>query len=126
MSRSSHIWTGEILRSLYAELKARFGPLDGWEKTNSPGAGRDAEYDRFCNDIARQVGAASGDAVKLQVRFAMPETANGSKWEDGHVRTAILNEAAALEEGFIGNKHLPESLHAVGHGGAALEALCRL
>jgi hypothetical protein len=39
----------------------------------------------------------------------MPESAEGSVWEQ-QVQTAIGNKAAALEEGFIGDKHLPHLL----------------
>jgi hypothetical protein len=59
------------------------------------------------------VGVKSGEAVKLQIRFAMPESASGSIWGDGHARSAILNKAAALEAGFIENRHLP-NLRATG------------
>ena len=39
----------------------------------------------------------------------MPETERGSTWER-HAQTAILNKAAALEAGFIKDKHLPDLL----------------
>jgi hypothetical protein len=50
--------------------------------------------------------------VQHQIRFAMPETTKGSAW-GRHAQTAILNKAAALESGFIEDKHLP-NLQAVG------------
>jgi hypothetical protein len=53
--------------------------------------------------------AKSGDAVKHQIKFALPETANGSTWKQ-QAQTAILNKAAALEAGFIEDRHLPELL----------------
>ena len=56
--------------------------------------------------------AAAPDAVKHQIRFALPETPSGSKW-GRHAQTAILNKAAALAAGFIEDKHLPD-LSAVG------------
>jgi hypothetical protein len=92
---------------LYKRLVERFGPSDEWEKTSSPGRGLDADFDKFCKVFAQAVGAKSGDAVKHQIRFAMPETAHGSTWEQGHAQTAILNKAAALEAGFIKDSQLP-------------------
>ena len=103
------IWIGDIRRVLYKRLVQLFGPLAEWEKTNSPGRGLDDKFDEFCADFARAVGAKSGDAVKHQIRFAMPETQRGSTW-DRHAQTAILNKAAALEAGFIEDKHLPDLL----------------
>lgn len=64
-------------------------------------------FDKFCEDFAQVVGAKSGDAVKHQIRFAMPETESGSTWKR-HAQTAILNKAAALEAGFIRDSQLPE------------------
>lgn len=108
------IWSGEARRLLYRRLVEEFGPLDTWKKSNSPGRGRDAAFDEFCRAFAIVVGASSADAVKIQVRFAMPESNEGSLWEQ-QAQTAIANKAAALEEGFISDKHLPH-LYAVGKG----------
>jgi hypothetical protein len=58
------------------------------------------------------VGAESASAVKQQIRFAMPETTQGSNWRR-QAQTAILNKAAALEMGFIKDGQLPD-LVAVG------------
>jgi hypothetical protein len=100
---------GSVRRLLYRRLVALFGPLAKWEKTNSPGKGLDDMFDQFCTDFARAVGAKSAGAVQHQIRFAMPETTRGSTWER-HAQTAILNKAAALEAGFIEDKHLPNVL----------------
>jgi hypothetical protein len=116
------IWTGEIRRVLYSQLVKRFGPLDDWTGSSSPGRGLDGAYDQFCEDFAHTMGAESGKAVKHQIRFAMPESSKGSTWEEGHARSAILNKAAALEAGFIKNKHLP-NLTAVGREGKHEPAL---
>ena len=109
MAHHPDIWSGDVRRVLYKRLVQLFGPLDQWEKTNSPGRGLDDGFDEFCEAFARAVGAKSGDAVKHQIRFAMPETERGSTWER-HAQTAILNKAAALEAGFIKDKHLPDRL----------------
>jgi hypothetical protein len=74
-----------------------------------PGGGQDATFDEFCSAYAAAVGAKSSDAVKQQIRFALPESEHGSTWER-QAQTAILNKAAALEAGFIEDKHLPNLL----------------
>ena len=112
MAWQPDIWTGDVRRVLYKRLVKEFGPLDKWEKTNSPGRNLDQQFDEFCDVFAKAVGAKSGEAVRIQIRFAMPETAKGSSW-GRQVQTAILNKAAALEAGFIEDKHLPD-LQAVG------------
>src|SRR5262245_33030479 len=112
MAREPDIWTETIRRTLYSTLVRRFGPYAKWEKTSSPGRGLDATFDEFCDAFARVAGAKSGDAVKHQIRFALPETQRGSTW-GRHAQTAILNKASALEAGFIEDRHLPE-LKAVG------------
>jgi hypothetical protein len=108
-----HIWTGDVRRVLYKRLVEEFGAFEKWEKKNSPGRGLDQQFREFCDAFAKAIGAKSGDAVQHQIRFAMPESENGSTWEGGHAQTAIMNKAAALEMGFIQDKHLPD-LKAVG------------
>jgi hypothetical protein len=101
------IWTGDVRRVLYKRLVKEFGPLDSWEKSNLPGRGLDQRFVEFCDDFAKAIGAKSGEAVQQQIRFAMPESHQGSTWER-QVQTAIMNKAAALEMGFIEDKHLPD------------------
>jgi hypothetical protein len=103
------IWTMEARRFLYRRLVAKFGPLGEWEKSHSPGRGLDADFAAFCASFATVIGAQSGDAVQLQIRFAMPESERGSTW-GRQAQTAILNKAAALDAGFIDDRHLPDLL----------------
>jgi len=63
-------------------------------KTSSPG--RDRGFEHFFEVFAKAVCAESASAVKQQIRFAMPETTQGSNW-GRQAQTAILNKAAALE-----------------------------
>lgn len=112
MAHQPEIWSGDVRRVLYKRLVKVFGVSEEWEFSGSPGRGRDEEFDEFCDAFARVFGAKSGDAVKHQIRFAMPESEEGSKW-DRHAQTAIGNKAAALEAGFIRDSQLP-NLVAVG------------
>jgi hypothetical protein len=107
MEREATIWTGDIRRVLYHQLVKKFGPYDQWEKVSSPGGNRDKEFEKFCDSFAEAIGAKSGEAVQHQIRFAQPETPNESTWSR-QAQTAILNKAAALEAGFIEDKHLPD------------------
>ncbi len=106
MSHQPDIWTGDVRRVLYKRLVQEFGISGTWEKTSSPGRGLDKAFEEFCDMFAKVVGAKSGDAVKHQIRFAMPETEKGSNW-GRHAQTAIMNKAAALEMGFIRDSQLP-------------------
>src|SRR4051812_34875805 len=112
MAWEPEIWSGEVRRVLYRRVVALFGPYSTWANKNSPGADRDADYEEFCGWFARAVGAKSAQAVQHQIRFAMPETQRGSS-RGRQTQTAILNKPAALEAGFIEDKHLPD-LVAVG------------
>jgi hypothetical protein len=109
MAHLPDIWTQDVRRVLYARLVQIFGPLSSWEKKNSPGRQLDDGFSEFCDVFARAVGAKSGDAVKRQIRFAMPETERGSSW-GRQAQPAIFNKAAAFEAGFIEGKHLPDLL----------------
>jgi hypothetical protein len=112
MAHQPEIWTGDVRRVLYKRLVQLFGPYANWKKTNSPGGQLDGKFDQFCRAYALAVGARSSSAVKHQIRFAMPESSAGSTW-GRQAQTAILNKAAALEAGFIDDKHLP-NLRAIG------------
>jgi hypothetical protein len=90
-----------------------FGPSKDWKKTSSPGSPHEDEFEKFCGVFAKAVGAQSANAVKMQIRFALPEK-RGSSW-GRQAQTAILNKAAALEMGFIEDNQLPD-LKAVGRG----------
>ena len=106
MAWQPDIWTGDVRRLLYGRLVKEFGPFEKSEKANSPGRGLDQQFKEFCDAFAKAVGAQSGEAVEHQIRFAMPEISQGSTW-GRHAQTAIMNKAAALEGGFIEDKHLP-------------------
>ena len=109
MAWNPDIWTAAARRLLYSRVVALFGPYDEWKKKRSPGRGLDDDYDAFCEAFARVVGCKSADAVKHQIAFALPSTSNATTWTR-HAQPAILNKAAALEAGFIGDKHLPDLL----------------
>ena len=106
------IWTRATRQFLFEQLAERFGPASNWEETHKPGHGKDQAYNRFCEQFAKVIGANSGDAVKIQIRFGMP-TIGESTWKKGQAQTAILCLAASFEAGFIKDKDLP-NLRAAG------------
>lgn len=105
------IWTPAARQFLFEQLTEQFGPLSKWEASNKPGRGKDRAYDKFCEQFAKVVGANSGEAVKLQIRFGMP-TVGESSWEE-QAQTAIHCLAASFQAGFIKDRDLP-SLRAAG------------
>jgi hypothetical protein len=109
MAHAPDIWTGSVRRVLYGRLVSLFGPYKNWKKKSQPGRDMDDKFNDFCSAFAVAVGAKSGDAVKHQIAFALPETVSGSTWK-AQVQTAISNKAPALEMGFIEDRHLPELL----------------
>jgi hypothetical protein len=109
MAHEPEIWSGDVRRVLYRRLVQLFGTYEDRQKTSSPGDPHENSFDSFCVTFAEAVGAKSADAVKHQIRFAMPESESGSTW-GRQAQTAILNKATALEAGFIRDKHLPNLL----------------
>jgi hypothetical protein len=90
----SHVWTREILVSLFKNIERIFGPYRDWEYRNSPGRGRDRDYAIFCNMFAKIVGARSVDAVDFVV---LKSVVDGLHGHGSRVRV----QAAALDTGFI-------------------------
>jgi hypothetical protein len=66
----------------------------------------DKDYERFLSVFGEIVGA-SADAVGHQIRFALPVTGHAT-WEPSMAYTAILNLAAAMQNGFITAADLPK------------------
>ena len=99
------IWTEDNLRLLYEGLVRQFGPSKDWGGQTP--ANRN-EFERFCAAFAKKIGASSGGAVKMQIRFAVGNDGrNDHNWGPGQARTAILNMAAAFHAGFIDNSYFP-------------------
>ena len=103
------IWTNAARELLFERLVRLFGPAKDWTSLSSPGRGFNDTFDEFCKAFARAIGAASGDAVKIQIRHAIYVNETGY-WINGHAQAAILNKAAALKAGFINSSHIPKHL----------------
>lgn len=91
---------------MYSRLKSRFGVFHTWKSDKPTG------YKDFLEDYAKQIGAASSDAVDHQIRFTISackmKDGASNYWNQCHVRTGIGNLSAALESGFIRQRDLPD------------------
>lgn len=104
--RRSLIWTKEAREFLYVTLVAKFGPYRTWQKSGSPGRGRDKIFYRFCSNFSKLNGANGGDAVQQQIAFSCRGRGR-ARLGQCLAYNAILNMAAALHAGFILTSELP-------------------
>jgi hypothetical protein len=110
-NRNRHIWTFATRLTLFQQLVKRFGPYSEWERATLPGHGMNVDYDAFCADFARAVGARSADAVKHQIAFAMPIPEGSVHFQSpAQAMTTMLCMAAAYEAAFITHANFPELL----------------
>ena len=105
-------WTYELRKHLYSLLVYYHGPYELWEKTASPGCSRNLQglsYEATLTLIADALAAISGDefestAVQQQVKWAVSRQTHVK--HTGHRYTQIQNLVAAIDCGFMRNKHL--------------------
>jgi|TARA_R110000824_G_scaffold185997_18_gene367194 hypothetical protein len=105
-------WTYELRKYLYSLLVYYHGPYELWEKTGVPGYSRNlqgASYEQTLTLIADTLTAISGDefeptAVQQQVKWATSQQAQVK--HTGYRYTQIQNLVAAIDCGFMRNKHL--------------------
>jgi len=98
------IWTYETCKELYVRLIQHFGTHMTWEKNQWPDERR-GEYDSFCADFSRIIGASEKGGAQMQVNWAI------TKQEKVDVDdTFYRNKAAAYEAGFIDKSYLPKTI----------------
>ena len=113
-------------RSLLFGAMKEFGPYRDWTEVHTPGRGLNQKYDEVLRAYATLVGCGrkekNGDvtrSVQQQINFAIQYAANAfgpskavfNGWancNEGHIYSAIMNMAAALEAGFILYSDLPK------------------
>jgi hypothetical protein len=96
------IWTLEVRQLLYRRLVEQFGPYNTWEQATLPGRGLNEDYREFCTSFAVTVGASSGQAVQLQIAYALTISPQQAAYlREVNIGTTLLNKATAYEEGFI-------------------------
>jgi hypothetical protein len=109
----SAFWTDEMRKKIYARLLKEFGPHREWAGSRSP----IDQKDRFkqvlvelAADFSKQVGKTiKPSAVEQQMDWGI--TIQKKMVSKGHVRTFILNKAAALETNFISYNDLPQYMN---------------
>ena len=109
------MWTQEVIRLLFKNLKEKFGPKSCWENDSYPSLKKKNEFDQFCNDFRKIVFSLTGEfphsieAIKLQIRWGSQKI-NSNVNEKSMVKRYIMNRAASLETGFIEVDSLPNSI----------------
>lgn len=103
------IWTRAARDLLYEALVTRFGAHATWENGAWPSAARRREFDEFCDEFAKLVGAKSGAAVKVQIGWGCGTTGEVGErhWDSSHSRNFVLNMASAFEAGFVTHEDFP-------------------
>ena len=110
-------WTHDMRLFMYNLLVLEFGPLSNWPKTRK-GEGKTAipeDKERFQELLQKlkrffsdhfQVDF-SEDAIEQQIKFT---TSVQEEFQQAHVRTYLLNAAAAIEAGFLSFSDLPKCI----------------
>jgi len=96
------LWTPTLRDCAFSELFKQFGNYDSWGGTTPPD--KEAYY-TFCDSFAKTIGAKSGTAIEVQVRWAVTTQPNIK-----NISTFFECKAAALKAGFIGMDRMPKSL----------------
>ena len=100
---AKRIWFYKDCLELYTRLVQHFGPHMEWETKNYP-AGRKEEFEHFCADFARVIGASEKGGPGMQIQWAITKQ---ETVQDGHIPTHYRNKVAAFEAGFIDKSYLP-------------------
>ena len=97
-------WTYKKRLKLYKALVNDFGPYKEWEILNTPTEKRKNEYDKFCNNIARTLGAESDIEIKVEIAYALSK--NDIVYKK-HARAWFENKCAAMTAKFINDSYMP-------------------
>ena len=104
VNMSKRVWTLGIRLRLFAQIVKLFGKLDSWEGYYPEDR---QKFDDFCESFAKIVGASSGKAVEMQIRFAVTTQ---KSVEGSYIPTFLSCKTAAIETGFIGKDRLPTTV----------------
>jgi hypothetical protein len=102
------IWTYRIRFEFYCMLVERFGPHRKWDTMYWP-KDRKHEFESFCVNFARVIGASEKGGPRTQLAWAITM----QEKVDGFVEVYFSNKVAALEAGFIDRAYLPDGFRAV-------------
>lgn len=93
---------------MYSEIVRAAGPHRTWDGKIRPLRKR-KQYEELLEKLAEEFG---GDASALQQQINFATTTQWGLTNQSHIRSFILNKAAALETDFIETSELPTQLTA--------------
>ena len=96
-------WTQDMRRRMYVRLANEIAPHENWDAKIRPVRKRQ-QYDQILSELASEF-SVEVTAIQQQINFA---TTTQQEFNNrSHIRTFILNKAAAIEAGFISTAELP-------------------
>ena len=104
------IWTYDTCFEFYQRLITRFGIHRSWENIYWP-KDRKHEFESFCTNFARVVGASEKAGPQLQLAWAI--TIQDKIHNMSFIETYYRNKVAALEAGFIDRSYLPSGVRLI-------------
>ena len=100
------VWTQEMRRKMYSRIVAEIGRHQDWDEKIRPRKNRQS-YEQLLRELAEEF---SGEATALQQQINFATTTQAQLSNQSHIRSYILNKAAALEAGFIVTNELSNHL----------------
>jgi hypothetical protein len=99
-------WTQNMRRKVYSRLLNEIGPHERWDAKIRP-IWKRQQYDKILLELAIEF-SSEVTAIQQQINFA---TTTQQEFKNrSHIRSFILNKAAAIEVGFITTSQLPNYL----------------
>jgi len=102
----NNIWTNTTRKFLYIKLMEKFGSHKEWELKTAPKK-NSKDYTKFCENMAKIIGAKSGRAVGNQIDWAL---STSILIKPSHITTWLENKYIAREIGFIDNSSIPKTI----------------
>jgi hypothetical protein len=99
-------WTQDMRRKMYSRIVREIGRHQDWDEKIRPLRKRE-QYLQILEELEAEF---SGEATALQNQINFATTSQYKLKNRSHIRSFILNKAAAIEVGFIETNELPNEL----------------
>jgi hypothetical protein len=99
-------WTQNMRRKIFSRLANEIAPHERWDAKIKP-IWKRQQYDQILTDLAAEF-SSEVTAIQQQINFAT--TTQHEFKNRSHIRTFILNKAAAIEVGFVTSPQLSNYL----------------
>lgn len=99
-------WSQEMRKKMYSRLAKEIAPHQNWDSKIRP-IKKKEQYEQILSELAVEF-SVNANAIQQQINFAT-STQRALK-DRSHIRSFILNKAAAIEVGFIATEELPNYL----------------